>query len=155
MIRVIICSMVLCQIMQSEAWRRRRTRRRKMRSSMPRSMRSKANEPECNCGEPPTLPAGERIGSGQWAFRSGSSGGNLDGAGVREFWEKKIADGDIAELPKIRGKRSTPVKKTVESEDKIVNGYVVDTQPWLASLFHLQYKMIYCGGALINRRYVL
>ena len=147
MIRVIICSMFLCQIMQSEAWRRRRTRRRNMRSSMPRSMprsmRSMANELECNCGVPPSLPAGERKGSG--------SAGNLDGIGVRDFWKKKIADGDIAPLPKIRAKRST----VDNDEDRIVNGYEVDTQPWLASLFHLQYQMIFCGGALINRRYVL
>ena len=43
-------------------------------------------------------------------------------------------------------------------EDKIVNGYEVDAQPWLASFVRRDIKgnlSIACGGALINRRYVM
>ena len=43
-------------------------------------------------------------------------------------------------------------------EDKIVNGYETDAQPWLASFVRRDIKgnlSIACGGALINRRYVM
>ena len=43
-------------------------------------------------------------------------------------------------------------------EDKIVNGYEVDAQPWLASFVRRDREgnlSIACGGALINRRYVM
>ena len=42
-------------------------------------------------------------------------------------------------------------------EDRIVNGAEAETQPWLASIATKQRGVyfIHCGGALINRRYVL
>ena len=42
-------------------------------------------------------------------------------------------------------------------EDRIVNGAEAETQPWLASIAEKQRGgyFIHCGGALINRRYVL
>ena len=43
-------------------------------------------------------------------------------------------------------------------EDKIVNGYETDAQPWLASFVRRDSEgdlSIACGGALINRRYVM
>ena len=42
-------------------------------------------------------------------------------------------------------------------EDRIVNGFEADSRPWFASLATVMNGELYpfCGGALINRRYVL
>ena len=143
-----MCSVFLYQIMQSTASKFARQRK-------------------CPCGEPETLPDGERSGVMNHNFRSVGGGAYRSfqrGSGrpknaieVREYWKQKIREGDRAKREG-RGRRKRSTNETVGSDDdRIVNGYNVDTQPWLASLLHIQYKYnaITCGGALINRRYVL
>ena len=50
-----------------------------------------------------------------------------------------------------------PLESSGGGEDRIVNGAEAETQPWLASIAKKQHGayFIHCGGALINRRYVL
>ena len=50
-----------------------------------------------------------------------------------------------------------PLESSGGEEDRIVNGAEAETQPWLASIAEKQRGgyFIHCGGALINRRYVL
>ena len=150
MFRVLICSVFLYQIKQSTGSKFARQR-------------------TCYCGEPETLPDGELGGVMNHNFRSMSFRGggyrsSQSGKGrpknaieVREYWKQKIREGNRAKRAgRGRRKRSTSVNETVGSDDdRIVNGYNVDTQPWLASLLHKQYNAITCGGALINKRYVL
>ena len=50
-----------------------------------------------------------------------------------------------------------PLESSRGGEDRIVNGAEAEVQPWLASLAYRKQGafFIHCGGALINRRYVL
>ena len=50
-----------------------------------------------------------------------------------------------------------PLESSGGGEDRIVNGAEAEVQPWLASLAYRKQGVffIHCGGALINRRYVL
>ena len=131
-------------------------------------MQSTAKKRTCYCGEPETLPDGERrrvmnhnyrsLGGGRGGVYQNSqrgSGRPKNAIEVREYWKQKIREGDKARREG-RGRRKRSTNEALGSDDdRIVNGYNVDTQPWLASLLHKQYNAITCGGALINRRYVL
>jgi len=47
-------------------------------------------------------------------------------------------------------------KRSLENEnDRIVNGYSTENVPWLASLVSILGKQVRCGGALINRKFVI
>ena len=59
---------------------------------------------------------------------------------------------------KERYKRRISANETEgEKEDRIVNGYRADSRPWMASFVDIisETKEVVCGGALINRRYIL
>ena len=66
----------------------------------------------------------------------------------------------VVVLRKNRCPNCYPLESSGGGEDRIVNGAEAEVQPWLASLaFRKQnphpHYFIHCGGALINRRYVL
>ena len=57
-------------------------------------------------------------------------------------------------MKKIATQKQIANKMEREPEDRIVNGYSADARPWMAT-FAYNGKSVFCGGALINRRYVL
>ena len=63
----------------------------------------------------------------------------------------------VAALRKFGCPNCYPLESSGGGEDRIVNGAEAETQPWLASIAEKQRSgyFIHCGGALINRRYVL
>ena len=79
---------------------------------------------------------------------------------VREQWVEAAERNQRIQRQRRRRAWSRVKRMTGEDsgEDKIVNGYETDAQPWLASFVRRDSEgalSIACGGALINRRYVM
>ena len=78
---------------------------------------------------------------------------------VREQWVEAAERNERIRRQRRRRAWSRVKRMAAEdSEDKIVNGYETDAQPWLASFVRRDSEgalSIACGGALINRRYVM
>ena len=70
---------------------------------------------------------------------------------VEEGSEEKRSEEDESE------EKQTAEEETGEQqEDRIVNGIETKTQPWMATLATSDGKAkIKCGGALINKRYIM
>ena len=72
----------------------------------------------------------------------------------REFERKAKAE---SQLRQKRSTRNSTFEEAEgkEDEDRIVNGYEADNRPWMASFGSAETKYIACGGAIINRRFIL
>ena len=75
---------------------------------------------------------------------------------VEEGSEEKRSEEDESEEKNTAEEKSEEEETREQQEDRIVNGIETKTQPWMATLATSDGKAkIKCGGALINKRYIM
>ena len=73
----------------------------------------------------------------------------------RNIKRKKIDNKHEKIAKLVTAERVSAVNTTkIHQQDRIVNGYDANVRPWMAS-FVKDNKHVFCGGAVINRRYIM